>query len=214
MSKPCFLKILRASLRTSPSIPGRISSRNSTTVTSAPSRRHTDPSSSPMTPPPMTTIDLGTLGRASAPVESTILCLLLSTSTPGSGVTDDPVAMTTFFAVTVRSPTFTLCASSNVAWPFSHSTLFFLNRKAMPSVRPLTAVSFDSCMVARSTSTPLVFTPHLARVPPSASSKSSDAWRSALDGMQPTLRQVPPRVSRLSAQAVLRPSWAARIAAT
>jgi HK97 family phage major capsid protein len=31
---------------------------------------------------------------------------------------------------------------------------------------------------------------------------------------QPTFRQVPPRVSRPSAQAVLRPSWAARIAAT
>ena len=32
-SKPCFLKILLASLRTSPSKPGRIWSRNSTTVT-------------------------------------------------------------------------------------------------------------------------------------------------------------------------------------
>ena len=32
-SRPCFLKILLASLRTSPSMPGRIWSRNSTTVT-------------------------------------------------------------------------------------------------------------------------------------------------------------------------------------
>jgi hypothetical protein len=30
-----------------------------------------------------------------------------SISTPGSGVTDDPVAMTMFLAVTVRSPTLT-----------------------------------------------------------------------------------------------------------
>ena len=56
--------------------------------------------------------------------------------------------------------------------------------------------------------------PHLAIVPCAASSKSSDAWSSAFDGMQPTLRQVPPSVSRLSAQAVFSPSCAARIAAT
>ena len=62
-SKPCFLKILLASLRTSPSMPGRIWSRNSTTVTSAPSRRQTEPSSSPITPPPMTTMRFGTAGK-------------------------------------------------------------------------------------------------------------------------------------------------------
>ena len=36
----------------------------------------------------------------------------------------------------------------------------------------------------------------------------------AFDGMQPTLRQVPPKVSRLSTQAAFSPSCAARIAAT
>ena len=35
-----------------------------------------------------------------------------------------------------------------------------------------------------------------------------------LEGMQPTFRQVPPRVSRFSTQAVFRPSWAALTAAT
>ena len=68
-SKPCFLKILLASLRTSPSKPGRIWSRNSTTVTCEPSRRHTEPSSSPITPPPMTTMRLGTSASSSAPVD-------------------------------------------------------------------------------------------------------------------------------------------------
>ena len=35
-----------------------------------------------------------------------------------------------------------------------------------------------------------------------------------LDGMQPTLRQVPPRVPRFSMHTVFIPSWAALMAAT
>ena len=35
----------------------------------------------------------------------------------------------------------------------------------------------------------------------------------AFEGMQPTFRQVPPSVSRISTQATLSPSWPARIAA-
>ena len=97
MSKPCFLKIFAHSLRTSPSMPGRIWSRNSTTVTLAPSRRQTEPSSSPITPPPITTIWPGTLPSSSALVESTIRSW--SISTPGSGVTLEPVAMTKFLAL-------------------------------------------------------------------------------------------------------------------
>ena len=46
-----------------------------------------------------------------------------------------------------------------------------------------------------------------------ASSNISEACNSALDGMQPTLRQVPPSVPRFSMMAVFRPSWPARIAA-
>ncbi len=78
-------------------MPGNIWSRYSTTVTFAPSRRQTEPSSSPITPPPITTMCPGTLASSSAPVESTILSW--SISTPGSGVTEEPVAMTIFFAV-------------------------------------------------------------------------------------------------------------------
>ena len=42
----------------------------------------------------------------------------------------------------------------------------------------------------------------------------SEACSSAFEGMQPTLRQVPPRVSRPSTQAVFSPSCAQRIAQT
>ena len=47
-----------------------------------------------------------------------------------------------------------------------------------------------------------------------ASSNSSEACSSAFDGMQPTLRQVPPKVARFSTTATFRPSCAARMAQT
>jgi hypothetical protein len=47
-----------------------------------------------------------------------------------------------------------------------------------------------------------------------ASSNISEDCSSALEGMQPTFRQVPPSVSRFSTQATFRPSWAARMAQT
>jgi len=47
-----------------------------------------------------------------------------------------------------------------------------------------------------------------------ASSNSSDACSSAFDGMQPTFRQVPPKVARFSITAVFSPSCAARMAQT
>ena len=47
-----------------------------------------------------------------------------------------------------------------------------------------------------------------------ASSYSSDACSSAFEGMQPTLRQVPPNVARFSTMATFSPSWLARMAHT
>ncbi len=55
--------------------------------------------------------------------------------------------------------------------------------------------------------------PSLRKVWP-ASSNISEACSSAFEGMQPTLRQVPPRVACFSTTATLRPSWAARMAQT
>ena len=94
---PCFLKVRVACLTTSPSMPGKMLGRNSMTVTSAPKRRHTEPSSNPITPPPMTAMVLGGFDKFNAPVDDTIC--FSSTSTPGSGVVSDPVAMTMCLAV-------------------------------------------------------------------------------------------------------------------
>ena len=46
-----------------------------------------------------------------------------------------------------------------------------------------------------------------------ASANSSAAWISALEGMQPTLRQVPPGLA-ISTITVSMPSWPARMAQT
>ena len=136
-----------------------------------------------------------------------------STPTPGSGVTDEPVAITMFLAVTLCPPTLTVCGSVKLARPLSQVTLFFLNRNSMPPVSCFTASRRWPCMASRSSSG-VTLMPILARLPFLAASKYSDACSIALDGMQPTLRQVPPSVSRSSAQAVFSPSCAARIAAT
>ena len=57
---PCLARMRCACLPTSPSMPGRMRSRNSTTVTSEPSRRQTEPSSRPITPAPTTISCFGT----------------------------------------------------------------------------------------------------------------------------------------------------------
>ena len=93
---PCLVRIFWNALQTSISMPGVIWSRNSTTVTSDPSRFQTEPSSSPITPAPITTSRFGTSAISSAPVEVTTL--FSSTSTPGREAGSDPVAMTMFLA--------------------------------------------------------------------------------------------------------------------
>ena len=62
------------------------------TSTSAPSRRHTEPSSSPITPAPTTRSRCGTLSNTSAPVEETMR--FSSIATPLSRATSEPVAIT------------------------------------------------------------------------------------------------------------------------
>ena len=89
---PCFSKSRCAWRRTSPSMPGNTPSRNSTTVTCAPSRRHTEPSSSPITPAPTTSRCSGTESSASAPVDETMR--FSSISMPLSFATSEPVAIT------------------------------------------------------------------------------------------------------------------------
>mmetsp|Transcript_25181 Transcript_25181/g.37050 ORF Transcript_25181/g.37050 Transcript_25181/m.37050 type:complete len:229 (+) Transcript_25181:461-1147(+) len=102
---PCFLRVrwnaLLISLSTTPP---QISGMNSTTCTSAPRRRYTEPSSRPITPPPMTTIFSGTFFKDNAPVESTMSCFSLSTGTGGSSATTEPVATMMFFAWMLCAP--------------------------------------------------------------------------------------------------------------
>ena len=69
---PCLVSERWKAVAISVSAPGMIRSRYSTTVTCAPRRLHTEPSSSPMMPAPITIIDLGTGDRFRAPVESTM----------------------------------------------------------------------------------------------------------------------------------------------
>ena len=100
-------------------MPGRMRSRNSTTVTSAPRRRQTEPSSSPITPAPTTISFLGTLGRLSAPVEETTS--FSSISTPGSFATSEPVAITIAFV------------SSSFSLPSSPLTTTLPGERMLPS---------------------------------------------------------------------------------
>src|ERR687897_1005170 len=69
-------------------------------MTSLPSRRHTLPSSRPMTPAPITPSRLGTASKSSAPQESTMF--LPSNGAERSSVGLEPDASTTCFAVSSR----------------------------------------------------------------------------------------------------------------
>ncbi len=128
---PCLVRDFCRALETSRSTPGVTRSRYSTTVTLAPRRRHTEPSSSPITPAPITISDLGISGSDRAPVESTMR--FWSMVTPGSWEGSEPVAMTMFLAwcsVSVPSSalTTTLPGPAMRPQPLSTSTLFFFIR--------------------------------------------------------------------------------------
>ena len=213
---PCFSRMRWNCLTVSTSMPGRMRSRYSTTVTSAPRRRQTEPSSRPITPAPTTIIFAGTLDSSSAPVEETTI--FSSMVTPGSGATSEPVAMTTFLVSrTCFEPssavTSTLPAATIEPVPKKASTLFFLSRKATPCTLAPTVSSLCFIIAARS-SLGLPTTTPSAPTSWATSSNTSEACSSALEGMQPMLRQVPPWVLRFSTTAVFRPSWAARMAQT
>ncbi len=86
--------------------------------------------------------------------------------------------------------------------PFSQVTLFFLNRNSTPLTLAVTTSPLRACIRARSSFTPSTTMPWSAKAWPAAW-KFSDDCSSALDGMQPILRQVPPSVARFSTQATL-----------
>ncbi len=103
------------------------------------------------------------------------------------------------------------------AVPLIQSILFFLNRNSTPLVRPVTTRSLRAwtCVMSMPTGaaepSPIV-TPHSFAFWTTFSACACSS--SALVGMQPHSRQVPPSAFCFSTTATYNPSWAARIAAT
>ena len=212
---PCFSSARCSSLAVPASAPGTMRSRYSSTVTSLPSRRHTEPNSSPIAPAPTTSSRRGTSGSVSA----SVLCTMRRPSNvmPGSAAGLLPVAISTRFACSRRgapSPvTSTSWADTSRPTPAMRSTLFFLNSPSTPRVSSFTTCPLRAIIAGRSSDTPATFTP-CAAMPCAAISKCSLESSSALLGMQPTLRHVPPSDGYFSMHAVRIPNCAARIAAT
>ena len=96
-------------------------------------------------------------------------------------------------------------------WPSNTLTLFFLRRCPTPADRRLATVRLRLTTFVTSN-------PNSLTDKPKSSAwfirwKTSALRRSALVGMQPQFRQMPPKCSR-STSATVPPSWAARIAVT
>lgn len=137
----------------------------------------------------------------------------------GSSTGSEPVAMTTLSArivwVPVSVATSTVLPSTNLAQPRIDFTPAFFSSPPTPMFSRSTMPSFQAMVLAKS-----IFGADADRpkgvLPAAASSSlwnSSAAWISALDGIQPTLRQVPPSGAP-STMTVSRPSWPARMAQT
>ena len=133
-------------------MPGRMRSRNSTTMTSEPSRRQTEPSSSPMTPAPTTTSFFGTVSSASAPVDETTV--FSSISMPGSrgdvrAGGDDDVLASRASGSCRPSPVDLDLARRRRCAPCREtaSILFFFSRNATPLTLPSTPSSLNASIV-------------------------------------------------------------------
>ncbi len=129
--------------------------------------------------------------------------------------------MITCFAVTCSLPAsivYVPPALTSLPNPGSHMILFFLKRYSTPLVILVTIASLRDCIFATSIFAPVTLMPCGSRCLLTFSNSSEEA-SSAFEGMQPTLRQVPPRASsplgffQPSMHAVLKPSCAARTAA-
>ena len=212
---PCFSKDFLSCSPIPRSMPGTIRSMNSANSTCDPSRFHTEPSSKPMAPAPTIKSRGGTCEKLSASVDETID--LPSNGSPGNSIGALPVAMRMRRPRRVWRPapfaTSTASAAVMRAVPVNRSTLFLRNSPATPCVSTFTTRSFRAIMAARSISTLPTLMPCAAK-PWRTVRYCSLESSSALLGMQPTLRQVPPSVAALSTQPTRIPSCAARMAAT
>ena len=136
----------------------------------------------------------------------------------GSCALTEPVAIIIFSARMICGPpspsTSTVLPSINCAVPSTFLTPAFFKRPLTPPVNCATIPSFHAIEVFRSSVGDCREIPSgdfFAK--PCTLSYSSATWMSAFDGIQPTLRHVPPQYCR-STIIVSRPSWPARMAAT
>ncbi len=173
-----------------------------------------------MAPPPTTTSFDGT--RSNAMAWSLDTTVWPSNFMNGSSTGAEPVATTKFLAVQLTGAEFAAPAGGvtrsvfgpvNAALPVNTVTLRAFASWPTPPTSLVTTSSLRFIMAARSISTEPSFTPCSAAWC-FAQTACSLECSSALLGMQPTLRQVPPSAARFSTRATLSPSCAARNAQT
>ena len=169
-----------------------------------------------MTPPPMTTMLLGSFSRLSAPVESMQLGFSFRPGMGGWALTEPVATMMASAVISSTEPSdfFTerVLGPVKLASPSIFTTLLAFSSPATPLVSCLETAFLWAITWGKFTRTPSVSTPISA--PWSLIWDTSSALCSRhLVGMQPMFRQVPPRCSR-STRVTLAPSWAARMAAT
>ena len=196
------------------SAPGMSWSISSTTVILEPSSAYTVAISRPMIPPPRTSRRSGTSAISSAEVESSTRGS--SWGTNGRRTGSEPAAtMTWSKPTTVVAPsgavTSRRCGERNRPDPCTVETFRCLARPFSPPVSRSTTPSFHVRSSSRSISGAPNFTP--CPLISLVSAMTLAACSSAFDGMQPTLRQTPPRVSRASTTRTSSPRSAARNAA-
>jgi hypothetical protein len=170
--------------------------------------------SSPMIPPPSTSSRSGMSSRSSAPVES--ITRGSSCGTNGSFTGSDPAAMIAESKLTVvvdpsGPATDTMLGEVKVPVPTTVWTLRCLASPVRPPVSLPTTPSFQVRSASRSMFGEENEIPWAAISLVSAMTLA--ACSSALDGMQPTLRQTPPSGPRESTITTFLPRSAARNAA-
>ncbi len=145
---------------------------------------------------------------SSAPVES---MMRSSSGIPGSSIGREPAAMMQWVKSIVVPSTSISFGEVNFASPVTTLTLRCLARPLSPPVSLPTTSSFQPRSLSRSISGSPKVTPNPADSSVSAITRA--ACSRALEGMQPTFRQMPPSTSKRSTSTTSRPRSAARNAA-
>ncbi len=158
-----------------------------------------------MTPPPTMARRSGTSGRSRALALSHIRA---SSGQPGSRTGDDPTAITACSKSSSAPSISILFSPMNLAAPLIRLTFRLRASPPRPLVSCSTIASFLVRSCWRSTAGLPKSIPQSAIC--SASRITSAACNRALEGMHPSFRHTPPRLSRASTRVTLRPRSAAR----